>query len=93
MTVVEALQSVQYLTIDGQPMAVVHADLWEKIVQQLQTDIPPEGLIEGLTEDEMRQEDEQRIQRYRQTGYAISHDRVAEWLTSIGTENELPCPQ
>jgi Ni2+-binding GTPase involved in maturation of urease and hydrogenase len=89
MTVVEALQSVQYLTIDGQPMAVVHADLWEKIVQQLQNEIPPEI----LTEDEMRQEDEQRIQRYRETGYAISHDRVAEWLTSIGTENELPCPQ
>ena len=40
----------------------------------------------------MRQEDQQRLQNYRETGYAISHDRVAEWLDSIGTENELPCP-
>jgi hypothetical protein len=32
MTVADALEAVQFMTIDGQPMAVVHAEMWEKIV-------------------------------------------------------------
>lgn len=91
MTVSDALQTVQFITIDGQPMAVIHADLWGKIVSQLEGDAI--AFTETLTDEQMRQEDEQRIARYRATGYGISHDRVAEWLDSIGTENELPCPQ
>jgi hypothetical protein len=99
MTVADALEAVQFMTIDGQPMAVVHADLWQKIVAQLQDETS--GLLDGLTPEQMRQEDEQRIANYRATGYGISHDglrptlghRVAEWLDSIGTETELPCPQ
>jgi hypothetical protein len=84
MRVADALESVQFITIDGQPMAVVHADLWEKIVAQLQ-----EGRVsfpEELTSEQMRLEDEQRIARYRATGYGIAHDRVAEWLDSIGED-------
>lgn len=91
MTVADALQAVQFITIDGQPMAVVHVDLWEKIVVQLQNG--EMGFPDGLTSEQMRLEDEQRIARYHATGYGISHDRVAEWLNSIGTKNELPCPQ
>jgi len=41
----------------------------------------------------MHQENPQRLQNYRETRYAISHDRVSERLNSIGTENELPCSQ
>lgn len=89
MTVSDALEAVQFMTIDGQPMAVVHVDLWEKIVAQLQDETS--GLLDGLTPEQMRQEDEQRIANYRATGYGISHDRVVQWLDSIGTENELPC--
>jgi hypothetical protein len=91
MTVSDALQTVQFITINGQPMAVIHADLWGEIVSQLGGNAI--AFPEALTDEQMRQEDEQRIARYRATGYGISHDRVAEWLDTIGTENELPCPQ
>ncbi len=91
MTVADALQAVQFMTIDGQPMAVVRVDLWERIVVQLQDGTM--GFPDGLTSEQMRLDDEQRIARYRATGYGISHDRVTEWLDSIGTENEFPCPQ
>lgn len=40
-----------------------------------------------------KEEDMRRIQRYRETGDAISHDEVAIWLDSIGTDDELPCPR
>ena len=72
-------------------MVVLHADLWAQIIEQLQSEAFPHS--EVPSDEVMRQEDQQRLQNYRETGYAISHDRVAEWLTSIGTENELPCPQ
>jgi putative addiction module CopG family antidote len=39
-----------------------------------------------------RAEDLQRIQNYRDTGKGIPHDQVAAWLSSIGTDRELPCP-
>jgi hypothetical protein len=90
MTVSDALQTVQFITINGQPMAVIHADLWGGIVSQLGGDAI--AFPEVLTDEQMRQEDEQRIARYRATGYGISHDRVADWLNGIGTENERLCP-
>jgi putative addiction module CopG family antidote len=39
-----------------------------------------------------REEDLQRLQNYRDTGKGIPHDQVALWLSSIGTDRELPCP-
>jgi putative addiction module CopG family antidote len=36
--------------------------------------------------------DAQRLQTYRETGRGISHAQVATWLSSIGTDEELPCP-
>ncbi len=36
--------------------------------------------------------DAQRLQAYRDTGYGIPHNDVAQWLSSIGTDDELPCP-
>ena len=90
MTVTEVLQSAQFLTIDGEPMVALHADLWAQLIEQLESQAFPSSEIPSASV--MRQEDQERLQNYRETGYAISHDRVAEWLDSIGTENELPCP-
>ncbi len=36
--------------------------------------------------------DRKRLQCYRETGYGIPHEEVAAWLSSIGTDDELPCP-
>jgi hypothetical protein len=49
----------------------------------------------GFTFDSDRDtlvEDAKRLENYRQTHHAIDHERVADWLSSIGTERELPCP-
>ena len=44
------------------------------------------------TDEATREADLQRLQNYRETGHGIPHDQVAEWLSSIGTDNELKCP-
>ena len=46
-----------------------------------------------LTAEEMRQEDMQRWENYLRTGHSIPQEQVAEWLASIGTDHELPCPK
>ena len=71
-------------------MVVLHADLWAQLIEQLESQAFP--ISEIPSDDLMLQEDQQRLQNYRETGYAISHDRVAEWLDTIGTENGLPYP-
>lgn len=38
-------------------------------------------------------EDMERWQRYKMTGHAIPAETVDAWLTSWGSENELPCPK
>ena len=40
-----------------------------------------------------KQEDMERWQRYQSTSHAIPHAQVAEWLESIGSDRELPCPK
>jgi predicted transcriptional regulator len=40
-----------------------------------------------------KQEDMERWRRYRATGHAIAHEQMTEWLESIGTDRELPCPK
>jgi hypothetical protein len=44
------------------------------------------------TTEATREEDLQRLQNYRETGHGIPHEQVSEWLASIGTDNEQPCP-
>ena len=39
-----------------------------------------------------REEDAQRWQAYQRDG-GVSHTAVAEWLDSIGTQGEVPCPR
>ncbi len=46
-----------------------------------------------LTEDEILQECETRLQTYSQTQASVSHERVTEWLNSLGSEHPLPCPK
>ncbi len=50
------------------------------------------GFVFDENDEAMREADRQRLQNYRETGQGIPHDRVAAWLSSIGTEDELPCP-
>lgn len=40
-----------------------------------------------------KQEDLERWQCYQMTGHDISHEQVASWLESVGTDRELPCPR
>lgn len=44
------------------------------------------------TYERERQEDQERWERYLLSGEAVGHDEVAEWLDSIGTDSERPCP-
>lgn len=57
----------------------------------MRTAIPTCPAREEANERE-RQEDQQRWERYLSTGDAIAHDAVVEWLDSIGTDAERPCP-
>ena len=43
--------------------------------------------------EQEKQEDQERWTRYLLTGEAVGHDQVAEWLDSIGTDAERPCPK
>jgi hypothetical protein len=45
------------------------------------------------SDDATREEDMHRLQRYRDTGYAIPHEQVSAWLLSVGTDDERPCPR
>jgi hypothetical protein len=44
-------------------------------------------------DDATKEEDMRRLQRYKDTGYGISHEQVAAWLASVGTDHEPPCPK
>jgi hypothetical protein len=45
------------------------------------------------TEAEMIEKSLQALEEYQRTGTGISHDRVREWLDSLGTDQPLPCPK
>jgi predicted transcriptional regulator len=55
------------------------------------------AIIEYLAREETyereKHEDQERWMGYLITGETIGHDRVAEWLDSIGTDAERPCPK
>ncbi|MDY6781691.1 MAG: hypothetical protein SW833_03910 [Cyanobacteriota bacterium] len=46
-----------------------------------------------MTEEQILEDNERRWEEYQRTGRAIDHDKVVEWLDSIGTKCELPCPK
>jgi predicted transcriptional regulator len=62
----------------------------------------PQSLVNAAIEDYVtreetyereKAEDMLRWQNYQQSGLAVPHSSVAEWLNSWGSENELPCPK
>ena len=44
------------------------------------------------TYEREKREDQERGERYVLTGEAVAHKAVAEWLDSIGSDAERPCP-
>jgi predicted transcriptional regulator len=62
----------------------------------------PQWLVNAAIEDYVtreeayereKAEDMLRWQNYQQSGLAVPHSSVAEWLSSWGSGNELPCPK
>lgn len=49
--------------------------------------------FQPLSETEMIQKSREVLEDYQRTGKGVSHDLVREWATSLGTDNELPCPK
>ncbi len=46
-----------------------------------------------LSENEILQECETRLQDHSQTQREISHEQVAQWLNSLSSDHPLPCPK
>jgi len=62
----------------------------------------PQWLVNAAIEDYVtreeayereKAEDMLRWQNYQQSGQAVPHSSVAEWLSSWVSDNELPCPK
>lgn len=58
--------------------------------------IAKEALKRYLEQEEINEYEKQlafsRWEHYQETGEAISHDAVADWLDSWGSDQEKPCP-
>ncbi|YAF96532.1 MAG: hypothetical protein AB3A66_02245 [Nodularia sp. CChRGM 3473] len=46
-----------------------------------------------LTEAQMVQQSQSALETYHRTGSGIAHNRVREWVDSLGTEQERQCPR
>lgn len=57
------------------------------------------GTIDGedrfvpLTEDEMVEQSLQALAEYQESGRTISQETMEDWVYSLGTDRQLPCPQ
>lgn len=65
-------------------------------------DRSPHWLMKQAIEDYLNQqerywrekeEDQARWEEYVLTGDAVDNEQVMEWLDSVGTEHEKPCPR
>jgi predicted transcriptional regulator len=45
------------------------------------------------TYEREKREDGERWERYKLNGRGVPNDRVDDWLASLGTNAELPCPK
>jgi hypothetical protein len=68
-------------------------DLGRMVDGQAYGAIDREGNFQVLSEDQMAAESLRVLEEYRRDREGVSHDRVGEWLDSVGSENPLPCPQ
>lgn len=56
-------------------------------------ELDAQGNFQPLTAAEMAAQSLQVLEEYQRNRDGVSHDRVSEWLDSIGSENPLPCPK
>ena len=47
----------------------------------------------SLTEEEMICQSKLALEAYHREGVSVTHDRVREWVDSLGTDAEKPCPK
>lgn len=55
--------------------------------------ITPQLTLQPLTDAEMVAQSLAALTEYRDNGQSIAHQDVAAWAESLGSDNELPCPQ
>ena len=48
--------------------------------------------FQSLTEEQMIHQSLEALEEYRRTGKGINHAHIQEWVNSLGTDHELPCP-
>jgi hypothetical protein len=83
MIVADALESVQFITIDGQPMAVVHADLWEKIVSSDRENELLQAIYQGVPITIQQRYDELRECLHEETLTADEHEELIRLIDVI----------
>jgi hypothetical protein len=49
--------------------------------------------FQPLTESEMVEKSLSSLETYRRKGSGVAHNRVREWVDSLGTNQERPCPR
>lgn len=49
--------------------------------------------FQPLTEDEMVRQSKSALEAYRRTGSGVAHNLVREWVDSLETDTERPCPR
>jgi hypothetical protein len=49
--------------------------------------------FQPLTEAQMIEKSLSSLEAYRRKGSGVEHERVREWIESLGTDNERPCPR
>ena len=63
---------------------------------------PPQALIRAAIRDYLdreesfereKREDAERLQRYRSTDEAVSHEEAAAWLRDLAAGKDSPCPR
>ncbi|MFZ2451040.1 MAG: hypothetical protein WAW36_11020 [Methylovulum miyakonense] len=69
------------------------SDLKSRSPQSLVNAAIEEYLTREETYEREKAEDSQRWQKFQQSGHAVPHSSVAEWLDSWGSDIELPCPK
>ena len=76
---------------------------FERLVEAETDDLDDQPLTYGefdnglgfqpLAEADMIKKSLEALEQYQCTGNAISHENVREWVDSLGTDHEFPCPQ
>jgi hypothetical protein len=73
---------------------LIEAETGEADVKTLTYGELNEGLnFHSLTEAEMIEKSLEALDEYRRTGNGISHEHMREWVDSLGTDREFPCPR